>query len=226
MKKKTIVIGILCISVIIVLYLISLKIRKTENPIIAELQAMIEKEVGTDYQISKGELYSEGPFHTISIYADRETYNKESALIDINKIQQLIYNYVREHKEHFILDYVFEDEMLGFRVDFVDRDAAAALQTFATFTNYIQSEDTFHDKYVSLSISLLGGYPYKLSDFTTFENVMELELARVEIDDETELKKINNLKYLRVLTFLSEEDMKKTKKAAKEYGIELYSSQG
>ena len=226
MKTRIIIINLIVITIIIlnILLFFGYQKQKKPNPVIVELQKQITEQVGPEFQIS--EEYYEGrePLDSLIIQGDDEQFKDSKIFIKVNKIREIVYDYVNDNKNDFELA-MNRPSTNGFLLyigDTIDYN-------IFTFTNYIENEEIFSDKWVSLRCyardtrSELRFYGYKCSQLKVLKNVKELQAYYFEIDNVKVLGEIEGLEYFfaNIEGAKNEEDYEDLKNAVEMQGIQF-----
>ena len=222
MKKK---ITIIIVAVIGILVFLGVKFIKIPNPIMVNLQKQIEAEVGPEFQISEYDLYSKEANWCISVNADEDQFKDEDIFVNVNKIQEIVYAYVKKNEKYFVLDNMQSNDNNGFILYICNNDALPALSVVFSFSNYIVNEKTFSEDYVSVHCDSYDfgkrGYGYKISQIKELKNVKELQAHCFEIDDVTVLGQMEGLEcfFANIEGAKNEEDYEDLKNTVEKQGI-------
>ena len=228
-KRNIIIMGVAIIFLVfcgVLLYIGSQP--RPKNPVIVELQNKINEEVGEGFKIRSGSFYNTEPLTSMEIEAQDEQFRNAAVYENVNKIQNIVYQYAREYPNEFDMNAVHMYGDKGFQLYIDNVDEISGRETIFFFSNYIEERQKYSNDTVSMLVSAKdwydhddgGGYKYKLSGLSVFDNVEELSVAYFRIDDVDVLGKMKKLKYI-LVSDLFENELEKLEKSADKYGIVL-----
>lgn len=226
--KKWLVRSILLVFVLWLLYLIGYKYIYLNFPskISQELQKVITETAGKGYKV-----WYPGPEETniesIYIDVDLDLLEDKSLFETCDKINAVIYDFVKAHPQNFELYPPIDRERkaeLGFEVNYTDckeKYLYGGTCVVFWFSNYLASKDKYDDgfSYMGAATRGVGGYGFQLSDFKSISGLKELLLSEIDVDDPEVLGELEELEYFYWCG--DTKDGERLKEAAKKYGIEF-----
>lgn len=225
--------GIFLLFVLWLFYLFAYKYiyRNLPSNVSLELQKIITETAGKGF-----EVWLPGPEETNidSIYIDVDSdLLEDKRLFQIcDRINHVIYDYVKAHPQNFelypVIEKEHEDEW-GFQVNFTDCGGDrlyGGTSVVFWFSNYLKSKNKYDEEFGFMGAATygVGSYGFQLSDLKAIKGVKELFLAEIDVDDPEVLGEMENLEYLkwgRDSGYEGERESQRLEEAADKYGIKF-----
>ena len=230
-KKIEIIKKVVLESVFLIIILIgAMKICQyyNRNPYLIELQQIVAEQYGTDFSVkinySKYEKIS-----VIEIEASDEIYLRSDVFSKVDKLQKVIYEYVKQNQEQFCdVDSISpeynsqlqEKEGLELRFENSDYSNSSGLSNVFCFYNRLDYKNENAEGFNCLWISEIACRSdshysnIKTSVLVNFSDINYLQCWNIFVNDLSFIESMKNLKEISVDKYNEE-----IKKAAKEAGI-------